>query len=56
MVEQPPPKVRDYLTNMLNHGNSYKLPPAKRAQWADGLELERFNGDEDDVSNPKSKI
>ena len=41
-----PPAVRNYLTAVLAHGNPFKLPPKKRALWADGLDLPAFAGQE----------
>ncbi|MGD8983748.1 MAG: (Fe-S)-binding protein [Desulfobacteraceae bacterium] len=41
-----PPKVRDYLKAMNVHGNPYKLPQADRGKWAEGLDLEPYEGQE----------
>lgn len=44
MVQQGtlPPKVRDYLTRLLEHGNPYKIPQKKRGDWAAGLNVEQY--------------
>ncbi|SRR6056297_907048 len=44
MVEQGsiPPPVRDYLTRVFEHGNPYKIPQKKRADWAEGLDVEPY--------------
>jgi Fe-S oxidoreductase len=52
---QAPGAVRDYLTKMQLHGNPYAMPPKKRSQWAEGLNIALFSDQEyllfvDDVS------
>lgn len=44
MVQQGtlPPKVRDYLTRLLEHGNPYKIPQKKRGDWAADLNVEQY--------------
>ncbi|MFP4672718.1 MAG: (Fe-S)-binding protein [Desulfohalobiaceae bacterium] len=48
MVEQGtlPPSVRDYLTRLLEHGNPYKIPQKKRADWARDLDVQEYSGQE----------
>lgn len=41
-----PPKVRDYLTAVYKHGNPYKKPQKKRGEWAEGLQVQDFSGQE----------
>ncbi len=41
-----PPKVRDYFKAILIHGNPYKLPQEERGNWAGGLGLQEFSGQE----------
>lgn len=57
-----PPKVRDYLTRLQNHGNPWGLAAGKRGLWADGLDLPAYAGQEylflaDDVGSydPRGK-
>ena len=40
------PAVRDYLKAMHVHGNPYKIPEIDRGKWADGLDLEPYEGQE----------
>ena len=40
------PSVRDYLKAMSVHGNPYKLSENQRLDWAEGLDLESYNGQE----------
>jgi Fe-S oxidoreductase len=52
---QVPASVRDYLTKMQLHGNSYGKPEKKRASWSEGMDVEEFSDQEylffaDDVS------
>jgi Fe-S oxidoreductase len=37
-----PPAVRDCLTRLTQSGNAYGRSPKKREQWAQGMEIERF--------------
>lgn len=48
MIEQGrvPPPVRDYLTTLFEHGNPYKMPQKKRGDWAQGLGLKPYSGQE----------
>jgi Fe-S oxidoreductase len=41
-----PPPVRDYFKAMIINGNPYKLPQASRGDWAEGLGIEKFSGQE----------
>lgn len=41
-----PPEVRDYFKAIMIHGNPYHMPQAERDNWAAGLDLEPFNGQE----------
>ncbi len=41
-----PPAVRDYFRNIQLSGNPYKLPQDKRGEWAAGLEIKPFKGQE----------
>ena len=41
-----PPSVRDWLTRIQNHGNAYGKPAKKSMEWADGLEVDVFDGHE----------
>ncbi len=43
---QVPPRVRDFLTRMQLHGNAYGKAAKKRADWAEGLDIEPFSGQE----------
>jgi len=40
------PAVRDYLKAMQVHGNPYKIPEIDRGKWAEGLDLEAYEGQE----------
>ena len=40
------PAVRDYLKAMHVHGNPYKIPETDRGKWANGLDLEPYEGQE----------
>ncbi|MFP4480582.1 MAG: (Fe-S)-binding protein [Desulfohalobiaceae bacterium] len=48
MVQQGtvPPRVRDYLTRLLQHGNPYKIPQKKRGQWAAALDVPEYSDQE----------
>ncbi|MGM0424065.1 MAG: (Fe-S)-binding protein [Thermodesulfobacteriota bacterium] len=48
MVQQGtlPPRVRDYLTRLLEHGNPYKIPQKKRGQWAAAINAEEYSNQE----------
>jgi Fe-S oxidoreductase len=39
-----PPPVRDYFKAIHIQGNPYKLPESERGKWAEGLGLERYEG------------
>ena len=41
-----PPKARDYLTNLYNHGNPYAIAQKKRSLWAKESDIEQFSGHE----------
>ena len=41
-----PPGVRDYFKAMHVNGNPYKLPQEARGDWAKGLDLPKYNGQE----------
>jgi Fe-S oxidoreductase len=41
-----PPAVRDYFKAVNLHGNPYKLPQDQRASWAQGLDIEPYEGQE----------
>jgi Fe-S oxidoreductase len=42
-----PPKVRDFLENIRNYGNPWKLPRKKRGEWTKGTEIRQYqSGDE----------
>ncbi len=41
-----PPMVRDYFKSISLYGNPYKQPESRRADWADGLNLESYSGQE----------
>jgi len=41
-----PPTVRDYFKSISLYGNPYKQPESTRADWADGLDLEPYSGQE----------
>jgi Fe-S oxidoreductase len=41
-----PPRVRDYFKAIAVHGNPYKLPQEERGNWAKGLGLPEFSGQE----------
>jgi Fe-S oxidoreductase len=41
-----PRVVKDYLEAVRSYGNPYKLPEADRGRWAEGLNLEPYNGQE----------
>ena len=38
-----PPAIRDCLTRLTQSGNAYGRSPKKREQWAQGIEMERFD-------------
>jgi Fe-S oxidoreductase len=48
LVEQAtvPPSVRDVFKAIMVSGNPFKLPQSERGQWADGLGLQPYNGQE----------
>ena len=48
MIDQGtvPPRVRDYLTAVYEHGNPYKRSRKKRGEWAQDLEIPAFAGQE----------
>jgi Fe-S oxidoreductase len=48
LVEQgwAPPAVRDFFKNIHTTGNPYKQRQDKRGEWAEGLGLDRYNGQE----------
>ncbi len=48
LVEQGriPPAVRDYLKALSVSGNPYKMPQEHRGNWAEGLGIERYHGQE----------
>ena len=39
-----PSSVRDCLTHAYSHGNLYGIPPKKRGDWANGLDIETYSG------------
>ncbi|OPY83864.1 MAG: succinate dehydrogenase/fumarate reductase iron-sulfur subunit [Smithella sp. PtaU1.Bin162] len=41
-----PPAVRDYLKSIQTYGNPYKEPSAKRGDWANGLSVPAYDGQE----------
>jgi len=41
-----PPEVRDYFKALITSGNPYRMPQSQRADWAKGLNLERYGGQE----------
>ncbi|MBE9547467.1 MAG: (Fe-S)-binding protein [Proteobacteria bacterium] len=41
-----PPEVRDYLKNISTNGNPYKEPAEERGKWAEGTDIETYNGQE----------
>jgi len=48
MVEQGtlPPRVRDYLTTLFEHGNPYKIPQKKRGDWANEHPISMYSDQE----------
>jgi Fe-S oxidoreductase len=41
-----PPMVKEYLEGVRRYGNPYKLPEAERGNWAEGLGLAPYSGQE----------
>ena len=41
-----PPPVRDYFKAMTINGNPYKLPQETRGDWAEGINIPKFSGQE----------
>ncbi len=41
-----PPPVRDFLKAVSVHGNPYKQPQAERGNWAEGVDLPQYSGQE----------
>ena len=41
-----PPPVRDYFKAMTINGNPYKFPQERRGDWANGIAIEQFSGQE----------
>src|SRR3990172_3587730 len=41
-----PPSIRNYLTEIYNRGNPFKKPQSERGDWAKGLDVPVYNGQE----------
>ena len=39
-----PPQLRDFLKNVSNYGNPYRLPQEERGRWAEGMGIEKYAG------------
>jgi len=45
-VPPVPAQVRDFLTAVQTHGNPYKLAGEERGKWAEGLDVNKYNGED----------